>query len=191
MKLRSVLLGCFLAIVVTAPAHASLIVYRTLLDGATETPPNASAATGNSQVTFDDVLHTLLVELSWVGLMAPATAAHIHCCTAPGTNVGVTVPLIGLPAAVAAVYSRSFDLTNPATYSAAFVAANGGTAASAEAALIAGIGAGMAYVNLHDSIYPAGEIRGFLAQAVPEPLTVALIFAGLAVICLLRSRRKT
>ena len=85
MKLRSVLLGGLLAIVVAAPAHASLIVYRTVLNGATETPPTASPATGAAQVTFDNLLHTLLVELNWAGLVGgPAAAGHLHCCTAPG-----------------------------------------------------------------------------------------------------------
>lgn len=187
MKLRSVLLGCLLAIVVTAPAHASLIVYRTLLNGATETPPTASPATGGAQVTYDNLLHTLLVELNWVGLTTPASAGHIHCCTAPGTNTGVTVPFIGLPAVVSGSYVHSFDLTALTTYTSAFVTAHGGTAASAEAALITGIGAGMAYVNLHNSTFPGGEIRGFLT---PEPETLVLLLAGIGAVSLMRYRRK-
>lgn len=191
MKLRTVLIGCLLAIVVTAPAQATLIAYRTLLDGATETPPNASTATGAAQVTYDTVLHTLLVDLNWAGLVGgPATAGHIHCCTAPGTNVGVAVGFVGLPSVTAGTYLHSFDLTAASTYTGAFLSTHGGTAAAAEAALIAGIGAGLAYVNLHDVTFPGGEIRGFLTQAVPEPLTVALIFAGLAAILLSRGRRK-
>jgi hypothetical protein len=71
-------------------------------------------------------------------------------------------------------------LTLLATYNATFVTANGGTALSAEAALIAGLNAGQAYVNIHDAEFPGGEIRG---QLVPEPATwsfVGLALTGLA-----------
>lgn len=188
MKLRSVLLGSLFAIVMAAPAQASLVVYRTLLNGATETPPVVTPATGASQVTYDTLLHTLLVELSWNGLIGgPAAAGHIHCCTAPGSNVGVTVPFVGLPAVVSGSYVHLFDLTATSTYTAAFVTANGGTAAGAEAALIAGINAGRAYVNIHDATFPGGEIRGFLT---PEPATLALMLVGIGAVGALRRRRK-
>jgi hypothetical protein len=39
---------------------------------------------------------------------------------------------------------------------------------------------GMAYVNIHNSTFPGGEIRGFLAPAAtPEPATLTLLGAGL------------
>jgi hypothetical protein len=40
--------------------------------------------------------------------------------------------------------------------------------------------AGEAYLNIHTTVNPGGEIRGFL-QAVPEPSSLAL--AGTAAIC--------
>ncbi|OYW28321.1 MAG: hypothetical protein B7Z51_08260, partial [Methyloversatilis sp. 12-65-5] len=40
---------------------------------------------------------------------------------------------------------------------------------------------GKAYLNLHSSEFPGGEIRGFLAP-VPEPETYALMLAGLGLI---------
>ncbi|MGI9025047.1 MAG: CHRD domain-containing protein [Burkholderiaceae bacterium] len=190
MKLRSLLFGCLLAFAVAAPAQASLIVYRTVLNGATETPSIGSPATGSAKVTYGTLLHTLLIELTWVGLIGgPAAAGHIHCCTAPGSNVIVAVPFLGLPAAASGSYINNVDLTALASYNGAFVTAHGGTAASAEADLIAGINAGMAYVNLHDAAFPGGEIRGFLAQ-VPQPGTIALLFAGLGAIGAMRRRRK-
>ena len=97
---------------------------------------------------------------------APATASHIHCCTAsPGLgNVGVFLGLTGFPSATSGTYSNTFTLTS-----------------SSFSTLLTGANAGEAYVNVHDSIYPGGEIRGFLA-AVPEPGTYALMLAGLAMV---------
>jgi hypothetical protein len=57
----------------------------------------------------------------------------------------------------------------------AFITANGGTVASAEAVFVAGIENDMTYLNIHTTQFPNGEIRAFLT---PEPLPGAL--AGLA-----------
>jgi hypothetical protein len=48
------------------------------------------------------------------------------------------------------------------SYNPSFVTNNGGTPASAWAALRAGISAGKAYLNIHSTTFPGGEIRGFL-----------------------------
>jgi hypothetical protein len=70
-----------------------------------------------------------------------------------------------------------FDLTMASSYNPAFVTAEGGTVAGAEAALEAGLLAGETYINIHTSAFPGGEIRGFLA-AVPEPSTWAMMLIG-------------
>ena len=57
-------------------------------------------------------------------------------------------------------------MLNLASYNPTFVAANGGTAASAAKALLAGIQAGQAYLNIHSMMFPGGEIRGFLVVPV-------------------------
>ena len=64
---------------------------------------------------------------------------------------------------------HTFDLTLTASYNAPFVTANGGTAAGAEAALLAGIAAGKAYFNIHTTVVPGGEIRTFLQAFNPTP----------------------
>ena len=51
-------------------------------------------------------------------------------------------------------------------YRAGWLTDSGGTPELAEAALFAGIIEGRAYLNIHSSLYPGGEIRGFL-QAAP------------------------
>jgi hypothetical protein len=63
------------------------------------------------------------------------------------------------------MYSHTFNMLDLSSYNPAFVAANGGTVASAEAALFAGIMAGHAYLNVHTTMFPGGEIEGFLQRA--------------------------
>jgi hypothetical protein len=71
-----------------------------------------------------------------------------------------------------------YDLTQAAFWNAPFLAAHGGTAAGAEAFFAAGLVNGTEYFNIHTTVVPGGEIRGFLAS-VPEPSTIAVFVAGL------------
>lgn len=178
------------AMLVTTPfAHATIIQYAANLRGPSEAPPYASPATGSAVVTVDDILNTLRVEVSFSGLLAVTTAAHIHCCTATpltGTvGVATTTPsFAGFPLGVTAgSYDNTLDMTLAASYNPSFLAAQGGTTAAAEAFLFNGLSLDRAYFNLHTAQFPAGEIRGFLtrvSQPVPEPATLALFGLGLA-----------
>jgi CHRD domain/PEP-CTERM motif len=77
------------------------------------------------------------------------------------------------------IYNMTFDLTMASTYNPAFVTAEGGTVAGAEAALETALLAGETYINIHTTNFGGGEIRGFLA-AVPEPATWAMMLIGFA-----------
>jgi hypothetical protein len=66
-----------------------------------------------------------------------------------------------------------------ASYNSAFITANGGTVSTAFNALLAGLDANKAYMNIHTSAFPGGEIRGFL-RLVPEPNSFMLAMMGLA-----------
>ncbi len=177
---------------IASGAHAAT-VYKTTLAGANENPANASPGTGQATLTFDTAAHTMTLSVTFQGLTAPTTAAHIHCCAAPPNNVGVaTMPpsFVGFPAGVVSgSYMNVFDLTQLSSYNAPFVAGSGGTAASAEAALLAGLNAGQAYFNLHTTAFPGGEIRGHFA-VVPEPGTWALMITGFGFVGAAARRRR-
>jgi len=60
---------------------------------------------------------------------------------------------------------HTLDLTQASSWNPAFVTANGGTVGGAEAALAAGLNAGHAYLNIHTTMFPGGEISGFLTSS--------------------------
>ncbi len=172
-------------------AQATPILYTAPLSGAAENPPNASPGTGFTTVGYDPIAQTLSVDVIFSGLLGITTASHIHCCVDPPGNAGVATPVPtfpGFPSGVTAgSYNQVFDLTLTSSFNPAFVTANGGTLAGAEAALADGLANGRAYLNIHTTEFPGGEIRGFLAS-VPEPATLSLLVVGFGT--LIASRRK-
>ncbi|WP_338764631.1 CHRD domain-containing protein [Massilia sp. METH4] len=195
MLKRVTMYGIAAAALGAAAMSAHATVYTATLSGAIEAPPNDSPGTGTITLDFDVATHTMTIDVTFSGLLAGTTIAHIHCCTAePGTGTAppaTQVPtLTGFPAGVTfGTYSRTFDTLDATTWNPAFITASGGTAADAEAAFLAGLDGGRAYLNLHTEFAPGGEIRGFL-QPVPEPATFALLALGAPVVLVAARRRR-
>lgn len=193
MKIQGLLLLAALGLGGTGSgAWGSPMVFLTDL-GNFENPPTGSSGTGFASVTLDTAAHTLTIDMFFSGLTGTVTAAHIHCCVAPPGNVGVatvTPTFTGFPLGVTSgSYFHIFDTTQTTgTFNGAFVTANGGTAAGAEAKLLEGLLAGQAYFNIHTSQFAGGEIRGFFTET-PEPATFGLVSVALAAGALIRRRR--
>ncbi|MES2774263.1 MAG: CHRD domain-containing protein [Bacteroidota bacterium] len=120
------------------------------LQGGQEVPANGSSATGNVTVILDRATNEVFLTGSFSGLTAPATAAHIHRGVT-GTN-GVVV--VGLSATAA----TSGTVTGSGVVTASF----------ADTMIN-----GFSYVNIHNSVFPGGEIR---AQLGDQVLPVKLLY---------------
>jgi hypothetical protein len=177
-------------------ARADVFEYAVTLNGANESPANASTGVGAAIVNYNDTTHTLQLAVSFTGLSGTVTASHIHAPTASpftGTaGVATTTPTFaGFPSGVSSgVFATSLDLTSASSYNPAFVTANGGTTTGAETALASAMANGEAYLNIHSTVFPGGEIRGFLVP-IPEPGTLALLGLGaLGLAFVARSHRR-
>lgn len=112
------------------------------IDGAQETPPNASTGTGVAHCIIDTGSNTLFYHIEFSGLLGTENNAHIHGYAPPGTPAGVVHALpLGSPKIGAWVYPQANE---------------------------AQILAGLTYVNIHSTLFGGGEIRG---QIVVDPTT--------------------
>ncbi|MFL6531530.1 MAG: CHRD domain-containing protein [Chthoniobacterales bacterium] len=144
-------------------------LYR-LSGGPNENPANDSTGTGFVRITLDFDLFTMRVEAEFANLVGMTTAAHIHAATATplSGNAGVatqTPSFEAFPNAVtSATYDHTFDLADASSYNPNFIAANGGTVSTASNALFAALDQRKAYLNIHTTAFPGGEIRAFLVE---------------------------
>jgi hypothetical protein len=181
----------------TIASHAHTTTFIVLLSGISESPPNASPATGVATMTLDMDLITLRVQAEFSGLIGTTMAAHIHAPTLvsfDGTaGVATQVPsFAGFPLGVTnGTYDNTFDLALASSYNPAFIALHGGDVSAALQALHDAMHQGKAYLNIHTSAFQGGEIRGFLVDAsAPEPASLGLLGIGLGLGAVVLRRRK-
>lgn len=141
MKTIGIGIAAGLLILAAGAAGAETLHFTAKLDGAQETPPNASAGAGHADLTVDTDSHTLRWAVDYAGLSGPATMAHLHGPAPVGKAAGV---MVNFPGPLASPLSGQASVTD---------------------AQIAQIKAGETYVNVHTAEHPAGEIRGQVVAA--------------------------
>ena len=161
------------ALAVPLGANATILSFTSSLNGAQETPPNASPGAGGALLTFDTATGLFDLFLSGQNLTFTLVNAHIHS-GAPGVPGPVIFDLV----ADEFFFSRTGFAR--VIEDAVFPAAN-----------VADLLANNTYINLHTGFgippqgpYLEGEIRGQLvhqiqAVPIPEAQTWSLMLAGL------------
>jgi hypothetical protein len=144
------------------PSSAQVVNMTATLSGGEETPAPGilTGAVGTATVSVDAVNEELAVTLSLFNFATGTTAGHIHA--GPKGVAGPVILNFPIPA------GRTGDL--PLTFrlgAAAFVARPEIGIATMQDAIQAIVG-GNAYVNIHTSQFPAGEIRGQLTVVAPR-----------------------
>ena len=97
-NMKKTLLSLVVAISFATGIASAQTTFQAFLSGLGEVPPNASPATGVGQVVLNTAQTQITVDESWSGLLAPATASHIHNAP-PGVNGAVIFTFAGVPAA--------------------------------------------------------------------------------------------
>lgn len=134
-----------------------------------EENPLALSTTGNGEfrLRIDEAAQEISYRLSYDGLEAPITQAHIHLglpsqvggisvflCSNLGNGPAGTQPCPAAPATVTGVI-RPSDVIGPTGQ---------GVSAGEFGELVAAFRAGVTYVNVHSTKYPVGEIRAQLVH---------------------------
>lgn len=163
IKHSIVALACAIAPIAALGTPAQ--VYIGNLSGANESPMNGSPGTGSAVVTYSPSVASLRVQVSFTGLTAGTTASHIHCCVAPGTNASVATTTPTFPnfplGVTAGTYNMTLDMSQSASYNAAFITAHVNIIVALNDLLV-GLDRHSAYLNIHTSNFPGGEIRANL-----------------------------
>ena len=141
---------------------------NTRLKGFHEVPAVSTAATGRFKALIDKVSNTIRYEMTYQGLEGDVRQAHVHLGQR-GVNGGITVWLCQTstnlsPIATTPVCPQSGTVTGVLSAADVIGPAGQGIAAMEFAELLAAIRAGVAYVNVHSSKFPGGEIRGQLSD---------------------------
>lgn len=120
------------------PGGSQEEVFTANLDGGQEVPPSGSSGYGTANVRMQSNGSGVL-SMTFAGLSATQTAAHIHGPAGRGANAGVSVTLPN-----GQVSNFSFSLNSTQMQS---------------------LRSGQLYVNVHTVNFPGGEIRGQLGAS--------------------------
>ncbi len=114
------------------------VTFKATINGTSETPSNASTATGTATLTFNTSTKMFNIVVTFSGITA--TASHIH-----KGDMGV---------AGSVVFGFTSPITSPIKYN----------SVALDATQEADLNADLYYVNIHSAAFPGGEIRGQLIK---------------------------
>ena len=168
VQLTSLLIG---VTVVAFGATASLAndkrkreeVVSAKLVGIQEVPALSTPARGRFRAVIDEDSGMITYTVSYENLVGLVQQSHIHFGQ-KGVNGGISVFLCSNlgngPAGTPACPASPAEVTGTFTSAAIIGPATQGIAAGELSELIEAIRSGVAYANVHSTVYPAGEIRG-------------------------------
>ena len=143
---RSALISTIAVLALAQAAFAGTVVFSAALDGASERPiPVTTPGTGDCEMAVDDITGAYSITCNYSGLLANATAAHLHGLTAGVDPLNETAS----PMAGANLWSYTGGTSGSFTRTGTVSLSN-----------LAGMMDNRSYVNIHSSLYPGGEIRG-------------------------------
>jgi CHRD domain-containing protein len=149
-----------------ATARGGQDTFREQLTGYEETPLALSTAgSGQTVVRIDDRADEISFRVSYTALEGDVLQAHIHF-GAPAQSGGISVffctNLGNGPAGTQECPAAPATVTGTITAADIIGPAGQGIAAGQFEELVDAMREGMTYVNVHSTLYPAGEIRGQL-----------------------------
>ncbi len=161
---------CLLLQVAAAPAHATVYIWQNscsedqvnnsgIGDGSTD-----SAATGFSDLRYEDTSDEFSWSISWDGLEADLTAIHVHGPASPSES---SMPhffniFTGEADVIASGLDRRSDTSAGTTDFSQLVVDTSGTFTPSE--VLGFMDEDRGYTNIHSSAFPMGEIRCNLNQ---------------------------
>jgi hypothetical protein len=140
------------SLAVAIPASADALKFEAELSGAEEVPPVATEGVGEAKFESDGT--SVDFELKWDDLTTPALAAHIHC-GATGVNGPVGVTLFAGTMDTEGEVESTFTAPDPGN----------GCGWEDLSDVLGAMATGGAYVNVHTTQHPGGEVRGQVAAA--------------------------
>jgi CHRD domain/PEP-CTERM motif len=150
-------------------AQAAMWKFDVVLDGLQEVPPIASAGYGSAMAMLDDATGMIDISGSFADMLGTSIDARLYGPAAAGANG-------------ASIFALTYDV---GVTSGNFSGSNTLAAANITNALN-----DLTYINIRSTLFPNGELRGQLIDAmrVPEPASLTLAGVGFALAGTLRRR---